>query len=157
VIAGHAPTQEPEFDSFRGEVPEARLDKRRKSGETEPIEIIRAFLTEQLASGEVLKFRIYSDPVRAVFARKRAVVLRVVYVVQGPKETRTRDQLFLVQEGEVRQWIDFEAWAALMRRKLAVLAAQQRAAEQAIAAQLAQQQVAQQNLAGRLSQRPRNC
>jgi hypothetical protein len=150
--------QAPEFDSFKAGVREARLDKQRKSGETEPIEIIRAFLTDQLASGEVLKIRIYSDPIRAVYKRKRAAVLRVVYDVQRPKEpTRTRDELFLLQEGEVRQWVDFAEWAALMRRKLEMLAAQQRAAQQAIAAQLAQQQAAQQSLAGQLSQRPRHC
>jgi hypothetical protein len=151
-----APVQEPEFNPFTGPAQKAQIVRERRPVETEPIEIIRAYLTEQLAPGEALKILVYSDPVPATFKRKKAVVLRVVYEVRGPKETKAKDQLFLVQNGEVKQAVDFTYWVAQLQRELAALAARQQAAQLVVAAQLQQQQTSQQALAGRLSQRPGN-
>jgi hypothetical protein len=149
----------PEFDSFTSVQREGRLAKAKgqTSRETEPIEIIRAYLTEQLSPEESLKIQIYSDPILATFKRKRAVVLRVVYDIKDPMQTTTEDQLFLVQDWEVKDAVDFVTWRAKLERDLAIRAARIRAAQRAIAAMLAQQRAAQQALANQLSRRPGNC
>jgi hypothetical protein len=64
--------------------------------------------------------------------------LRVIYEIQSPKQTTSRDQLFLVQDGEVKQYVDYEYWIGQVRKALAILEARQRAAQQALASQLAQ-------------------
>jgi hypothetical protein len=129
--------------------------RERRRADTEPIEVIRAYLTERLAPGEVLKILVYSDPAPATFRRRKAVVLRVMYEVRGPEETKARDQLFLVQNGEVRSVVDFAYWLAQLQREVA--------ARQVVAAELQRQAALQsvaypqtplQALASRLSQRP---
>jgi hypothetical protein len=100
----------PEFDDFAPPSDALRVINRRPSSQTEPLEIIRDFLTDRLASGESLKIGLYSDPQRIKFKKKSAVVLRVLYEVRGETTATPKDQLFLVQDTEVKQWVDTERW-----------------------------------------------
>jgi hypothetical protein len=127
----------PDFDDFAQPSDAIRVINRRPSNQTEPLEVVRDFLTNRLASGESLKIGLYSDPQRIKFKKKGAVVLRVLYEVRGETTAAPKDQLFLVQDDEVKQWVDTERWLTQVRLVQQAAVAQERAMRQALATQLA--------------------
>jgi len=102
--------EEPAFDPYARPPQEGKLEARRGkklAAGAEPIEVVRAYLTDRLSPGESLKVDRYGEPVPATLQRRRAAVLRVVYAIHGQAETKERDQLFLIQDGEVKQCVDY--------------------------------------------------
>jgi hypothetical protein len=133
----------PEFDAVQVPGQDNHIVSKRKSKQSEPLEIIRDFITDHLLSDQSLKIWLYSDPQRVRFQRQKAVVLRVIYDIRAPQKTTPQDQLFLVQANEVKQWLNTEAWLAQVQRIQQTIAAQERAL--------------QASLSNQLAQRPQNC
>jgi hypothetical protein len=154
---GHATRRRrPEEQGARPAPSEGQHLPARKSEKSQPIEIIWTFLGVRRAAGEVFHIQVYSDLIATTFEDRDAVVVRVIYEVRGRGIVIVRDQLFLIQDEEVVQWVDFEVWLAHFQTTLAALAARQRGADRAHAARRARQWAARQAFATRLSQKPGN-
>jgi hypothetical protein len=135
-------TTGPEFDPFQAPSPKNKIiSQKRKSAQTIPLEIIRDFLTDRLQAGENLKIWIYSNPQPVRIKRKKAMVLRVVYEVRSRQRTEPRDQVFLLQDAEVKHSVDTAPWIARFRQAQPALSGEERAMQQALATQLAQRPV----------------
>jgi hypothetical protein len=95
------------------EKPIAKIVNQPKSDAKEPIDTIGDYIEAQLDASLTFQIKTYSDPQSIRFKRKKAVVLRVIYQVNDEKKNAvTKDQLFLVQDGKVKQGVDFAAWLA---------------------------------------------
>ena len=117
----------------------AQIVDQQRTDQKEPIEAVQDFLEGNLDANVSYQIRSYSGPQSVRFQRKKAAVLRVVYeVTDQPAGGATRDQLFLVQDGNVKQWVDFASWLAEQQEIQQLLIAQEIVIQQQQMAALAQ-------------------
>jgi hypothetical protein len=79
----------------------------------EAIDTIKEFLAGHLTGAQSFKVHRYSDPQRIRFKGQKAEVVRVIFTVSDSAGTeRPADQLFLIQNGRVKQQANFTDWLA---------------------------------------------
>jgi hypothetical protein len=119
--------------------PDAQIATQPKSDLDKTLDAIQDFLEEKLDAKVSYEIKSYSDAQGIRFLGDKAVVLRVAYQLSDQQGgSASKDQLFLVHEGKVKQLVDFAAWQAEQQRIQQLLMAQLAALQQQQMAPLAQ-------------------
>jgi hypothetical protein len=142
ILSVFAGTALPDDKAAGAKASKTKVANEQKLTSKEPIDTIWDFLEDNLDRSIDYEIQLYSNPQSARFGHKKAVVLRVIYKVSNQQGgADTKDQLFLVQDGQVKQWIDYVVWAAEQQRIQQEMVAQELLAQQQMMAALSQPQM----------------